>query len=46
MKRDTIEKRFEHFLRSRALKLTLQRRRIFDRAFATHEHFSAEELYR
>lgn len=46
MKRDTIEKRFEHFLRSRSLKLTLQRRRLFDRAFSTHEHFSAEELYR
>jgi Fur family ferric uptake transcriptional regulator len=42
---DTIVKRFERFLRSRSLKLTAQRRRIFDRAFGTHEHFSAERLY-
>lgn len=45
MKQDTIAKRFERFLRSRSLKLTHQRRRIFDRAFETHEHFSAERLY-
>jgi Fur family ferric uptake transcriptional regulator len=45
LKQDTIVKRFERFLRSHALKLTPQRRRIFDRAFATHEHFSAETLY-
>jgi Fur family ferric uptake transcriptional regulator len=44
--RETIEKRFGHFLRSRSFKLTLQRRRLFDRAFSTHEHFSAEQLYR
>jgi Fur family ferric uptake transcriptional regulator len=44
--RETIEKRFGQFLRSRSLKLTSQRRRLFDRAFATHEHFSAEQLYR
>jgi Fur family ferric uptake transcriptional regulator len=42
---DTIVKRFERFLRSRSLKLTSQRLRIFDRAFRTHEHFSAERLY-
>jgi Fur family ferric uptake transcriptional regulator len=46
VKRDTIVKRFELFLRSRSLKLTPQRRRLFDRAFATHDHFSAEDLYR
>lgn len=46
MNRETIERRFGQFLRSRSLKLTSQRRRLFDRAFATHEHFSAEELYR
>lgn len=45
MKHDQIVHRFERFLRSRELKLTSQRRRIFDRAFETHEHFSAETLY-
>jgi len=42
---DQIVKRFERFLKGHSLKLTAQRRRIFDRAFATHEHFSAETLY-
>jgi Fur family ferric uptake transcriptional regulator len=42
---DQIEKRFEIFLRTRSLKLTAQRRRILERAFETHEHFSAERLY-
>jgi Fur family ferric uptake transcriptional regulator len=41
----TIHKAFERFLRKRSLKLTPQRERIFQRAFATHEHFSAETLY-
>ena len=45
MRYSTIEKRFEDYLRSRALKMTPQRKRIFDKAFETHEHFSAEELY-
>lgn len=45
MKQKTIERRFEAFLRSRALKLTPQRRRVFERAFETHEHFSAETMY-
>ena len=45
MKQESIERRFETFLRSRSLKLTPQRRRIFGRAFATHDHFSAERLY-
>ncbi len=40
-----IKKSFERFLRQRALKLTAQRERIFQRVFATHEHFSAEKLY-
>jgi Fur family ferric uptake transcriptional regulator len=40
-----IRRSFENFLRTRELKLTLQRRRIFERVFATHEHFSAERLY-
>jgi len=41
----SIQKAFERFLRTRSLKLTAQRRRIFERAFSTHEHFSAERLY-
>ena len=45
MNQASIQKAFEHFLRTRALKLTAQRRRIFERAFATHEHFSAERLF-
>ena len=45
MKQDAILKAFERYLRGRALKLTPQRRRIFERAFATHEHFSAEMFY-
>jgi Fur family ferric uptake transcriptional regulator len=40
-----IQKNFEGFLRKQGLKLTPQRRRVFERAFATHEHFSAETLY-
>ncbi|NOT31079.1 MAG: transcriptional repressor [Planctomycetes bacterium] len=40
-----IQHAFEEFLKTRALKLTPQRRRIFARVFATHEHFSAETLY-
>jgi Fur family ferric uptake transcriptional regulator len=40
-----IRKAFERFLRERSLKLTPQRERIFDRVFATHEHFSAETMY-
>lgn len=45
MRHSTIEKRFEEYLRSHELKMTPQRRRIFDKAFETHEHFGAEELY-
>jgi Fur family ferric uptake transcriptional regulator len=45
MKAEAIARAFEAFLRQKQLKLTAQRRRIFERAFATHEHFSAEELY-
>jgi Fur family ferric uptake transcriptional regulator len=40
-----IHKAYEAFLRQRELKYTAQRRRILDRAYATHEHFSAERLY-
>lgn len=45
MRHEEIVRRFETFLRERELKLTGPRRRIFEQAFATHEHFSAEELY-
>lgn len=45
MKQSTIERRFEAFLKGRQLKLTPQRRRVFERAFQTHEHFSAETMY-
>ena len=45
MRHATIVKRFEGYLREHQLKLTEQRRRVFERAFATHEHFSAETLF-
>ncbi|MBL8857278.1 MAG: transcriptional repressor [Planctomycetes bacterium] len=45
MNHEQIVQRFERFLKTRSLKLTAQRRKIFDRAFGTHEHFSAETLY-
>jgi len=41
----TIQKAFEAFLKERSLKLTPQRKSIFDAVFATHDHFSAETLY-
>lgn len=46
MKYATIVTRFENYLRETGLRLTNQRRRILDRAYATHEHFSAETLAR
>jgi Fur family transcriptional regulator, ferric uptake regulator len=39
-----IRKAFERFLKQRSLKLTNQRARILERVFATHEHFSAEQM--
>jgi Fur family ferric uptake transcriptional regulator len=44
VRHESIIRAFEAFLRTRGLKLTSQRRRIFERVFATHEHFSAEAL--
>ncbi len=41
----SIEKRFEEFLRKQNLKMTPQRRRIFDKTFAMHDHFSVERMY-
>lgn len=45
MKQSAILEAFENFLKGLQLRLTPQRRRIFDRAFETHDHFSAETLY-
>ena len=45
MKRQELRRNFEAFLKEQELKMTPQRLRIFDRAFDTHEHFSAETLY-
>jgi len=42
---NSIRRAFERFLSTRSLKLTPQRRRIFERVFSTHEHFSADRLY-
>jgi Fur family ferric uptake transcriptional regulator len=43
---EAIRQRFDEFLRTRSLKLTQQREMIFERAFATHDHFTAETLHR
>lgn len=45
MNHDAIRRRFESFLKAQGLKMTSQRERIFERAFETHDHFSAETLY-
>ncbi len=45
MNREAIRSSFEAFLRSRTLRLTPQRRAIFERAFSTHQHFTAETLF-
>lgn len=45
MKHSALRASFETFLKERGLKFTAQRQRIFERAFATHEHFSAETLH-
>jgi Fur family ferric uptake transcriptional regulator len=42
VKHDTIRKNFETYLKTKKLRLTPQRAEIFERAFATHEHFTAE----
>ena len=44
-KHSTVVRRFEEYLRQNQLKLTPQRRRIFERAFSTRDHFSAEQMY-
>lgn len=40
-----IEQRFEEFLKGENLKMTPQRRRVFEKAFEVHEHFSVETMY-
>lgn len=45
MNRDAIRAKFEKYLRAQNLRLTPQRRAIFERAFDTHQHFTAEELF-
>lgn len=39
-----LEQRFRQFLSTRGLRLTPQRRRLFERVFSTEEHFTAETL--
>lgn len=45
MKHSAIRKRFEQHLRSKSLKFTTQRDRIFELAFKTHQHFTADTLH-
>ena len=45
MKHAAIIKRFEDYLRQQNLRMTPQRRRVFDKAFETHDHFSAETMF-
>ncbi|QDV07590.1 Ferric uptake regulation protein [Planctomycetes bacterium Poly30] len=45
MNETAIEKRFEEFLKGENLKMTPQRRRVFEKAFAVHDHFSVERMY-
>ncbi len=42
---ERVEREFETFIRRKGLKLTSQRRRILKRVFATHRHFTAEEIH-
>ena len=45
MQHATIRRRFEEHLRSKKLKYTAQRDRIFERIFETHQHFTADTLH-
>ena len=42
VKHETIRRSFEEFLKTKGLRLTRQRSRIFEKAFARHDHFTAE----
>ena len=45
MPQERLAKQFAAYLAEQGLKFTPQRQRIFERAFDTHEHFSAETLF-
>ncbi len=45
MKHASIRSRFEQYLRTKKLKLTGQRDLIFEQAFSTHQHFTADALH-
>jgi Fur family transcriptional regulator, ferric uptake regulator len=45
MKKKKLEEAFVTYLQERDLRFTSQRKAVFDRAFDTHEHFTAEKLY-
>lgn len=45
MPQERLRKAFAAYLEEQGLKFTSQRQRIFDRAFGSHEHFSAETLF-
>ncbi|RMH01764.1 MAG: transcriptional repressor [Planctomycetota bacterium] len=45
MKAEEALARFETFLRRKGLRVTVPRREILTETWATHDHFSAEELY-
>ena len=42
--REAAKQRFLHFLESKSLRVTLQRKAIIDSVFETEEHFTAEQL--
>ncbi|MDP6369851.1 MAG: Fur family transcriptional regulator [Planctomycetota bacterium] len=46
MEHAAIVKRYRDYLSGKGLRLTKQRRRILDRVYGTHDHFSAETLLR
>jgi Fur family ferric uptake transcriptional regulator len=45
VKKTTFEDAFVEYLDKQDLRFTSQRKRVFDRAFQTHQHFTAERLY-
>jgi Fur family ferric uptake transcriptional regulator len=45
VKKTNFESDFTAYLLQQDLRYTSQRKRVFDRAFETHEHFTAERLY-
>lgn len=45
MNKKQLAEAFNTYLAERDLRFTSQRKAVFDRAFETHEHFTAEKLY-